>query len=66
MTARRRPPGGVAARAVRACAFAETKQYTFAESQQDGVVEEDSGLRNFQREECKEESCFNRTDVQEG
>ncbi|RRT39150.1 hypothetical protein B296_00024151 [Ensete ventricosum] len=24
------------------------------------------GLQNFQREECKEESCSNRTDIQEG
>ncbi|RWV82779.1 hypothetical protein GW17_00055690 [Ensete ventricosum] len=26
----------------------------------------DGGLRNFQWEVCKEESCSNRTDIQEG
>ncbi|RRT67838.1 hypothetical protein B296_00034381 [Ensete ventricosum] len=34
--------------------------------QQCRVVQGDGGLRNFQREECEEESCFNKTDIQEG
>ncbi|RWW76310.1 hypothetical protein BHE74_00015608 [Ensete ventricosum] len=34
--------------------------------QQDGVVQGDGDLRNFKRERCEEESCSNRTDIQEG
>ncbi|RZR72790.1 hypothetical protein BHM03_00017131 [Ensete ventricosum] len=33
--------------------------------QQDEVVQGDDSLRNFQREGCEEESCSNRTDIQE-
>ncbi|RZS20902.1 hypothetical protein BHM03_00053465 [Ensete ventricosum] len=34
--------------------------------QQDGVIQGDGGLRNFQREEWEEESYSNNTDIQEG